>query len=77
MSSGFAEMPRIYPFADQSFDLVVSNLTIQWCENPLRVFSELFRVMKPGAQASVSTLAEQTLMELKESWAAVDRLCAR
>ncbi len=60
------------PFADQSFDLVISNLTIQWCENPHRVFSELFRVMKSGAQASVSTLAEQTLMELKESWAAVD-----
>ncbi len=60
------------PFIDQSFDLVISNLTIQWCEDPLKVFSELFRVMKPGAQVSVSTLAEQTLMELKESWAAVD-----
>ena len=60
------------PFADQSFDLVISNLAIQWCESPLQVFRELFRVMKPGAQASVSTLAEKTLAELKESWAAID-----
>ena len=60
------------PFSDNSFDLVVSNLAIQWCENPQQVFKELFRVMKPGAQAWVSTLAEQTLVELKESWARVD-----
>ena len=26
------------PFSDQSFDLVISNLTIQWCENPHQGF---------------------------------------
>lgn len=60
------------PFCSESFDLVVSNLTIQWCENPNQVFEELLRVMKPGAQAWVSTLAERTLVELKDSWATID-----
>ena len=60
------------PFSHNSFDLVVSNLTIQWCANPHQVFKELFRVMRPGAQAWVSTLAENTLLELKESWASID-----
>jgi malonyl-CoA O-methyltransferase len=60
------------PFSHDSFDLVVSNLTIQWCANPHQVFKELFRVMKPGAEAWVSTFAEKTLVELKESWATID-----
>jgi malonyl-CoA O-methyltransferase len=60
------------PFSPDSFDLVVSNLTIQWCAYPQQVFKELFRVLKPGAQAWVSTLAEKTLLELKQSWASID-----
>lgn len=60
------------PFADGSFDLVVSNLTLQWCGNPEKYFHELFRIMKPGAHAHISTLAENTLAELKESWAVLD-----
>lgn len=60
------------PFGERLFDLVVSNLTLQWCQNPQRVFSELYRVMRPGSQAWISTLARNTLKELRESWASVD-----
>lgn len=60
------------PFSDGSFDLVVSSLTLQWCPAPERVFSELYRVLKPGGHAWISTLAEQTLHELRSSWAQVD-----
>ncbi len=60
------------PFRDSSFDLVVSSLTLQWCASPERCFTELHRILKPGGQAWVSTLAEHTLEELRASWAAVD-----
>lgn len=60
------------PFRDNSFDLVVSSLTIQWCPAPVLIFRELSRVLKPAGKALVSTLAEQTLAELRASWASVD-----
>jgi len=63
---------EVLPFRKESFDLVVSSLTIQWCQTPEKVFAELYRVMKPGARALVSTLVEGTLQELKASWQQVD-----
>jgi malonyl-CoA O-methyltransferase len=60
------------PFREGSFDLVVSSLTLQWCPAPEHVFNELYRVLKPGGHAWISTLAEQTLHELRSSWAQVD-----
>ena len=35
------------PFAEHSFDLVVSSLAIQWCQNLDAVFSEQQRVLRP------------------------------
>ena len=60
------------PFRDNSFDLAVSSLTLQWCPQPAQYFAELYRVLKPGGRAWVSTLAVNTLKELRESWAMVD-----
>jgi len=60
------------PFRENCFDLVVSNLAMQWCPAPGNIFSELFRVMKPGSHAYISTLAENTLSELRAGWASVD-----
>lgn len=60
------------PFADNTFDLVVSSLTLQWCQAPERFFAGLYRVLKPGGRAWISTLAERTLEELRSSWAEVD-----
>jgi len=63
---------EVLPFADNCFDLVVSSLTLQWCQTPGSLFAELYRAMKPGGRALVSTLAENTLQELKSSWEKVD-----
>jgi malonyl-CoA O-methyltransferase len=60
------------PFRDDTFDLVVSSLTLQWCPSPEHCFTEVHRILKPGGKAWVSTLAEHTLEELRVSWAAVD-----
>jgi malonyl-CoA O-methyltransferase len=60
------------PLADNSVDLVFSNLMIQWAENPRRMLSECKRVLRPGGQLLISTLLEGTLAELKEAWRQAD-----
>jgi malonyl-CoA O-methyltransferase len=60
------------PFADQSFDMLFSNLTIQWCSDLETTFTEMKRVLKPGGVVLYTTLGPDTLRELRASWAAVD-----
>lgn len=43
------------PFADASFDLIVSNWVFEHVEHPEAVAAELLRVMKPGAVLCAST----------------------
>lgn len=59
------------PLADNSIDLVVSNLTLQWCDLP-KVFVELQRVMAPGASVLFTTFGPESLKELRAAWAQVD-----
>lgn len=60
------------PFADNCFDMVFSNLTLQWCGDLEQTFNELQRVLKPGGVLFFTTLGPDTLKELRNSWAAVD-----
>lgn len=62
------------PFASNSFDGIFSSLTIQWCEHLPTLFSEIYRVLKPGGICLYSTLGPKTLWELKAAWQAVDSL---
>jgi ubiquinone/menaquinone biosynthesis C-methylase UbiE len=43
------------PFADQSFDLVVSEYVVEHLEDPARVFREFRRVLKPKGTALILT----------------------
>jgi malonyl-CoA O-methyltransferase len=61
------------PFEDNSFDVVFSNLTVQWLNDSKLLFAELNRVLKPGGLLIFSTLGTDTLMELKQSWQKVDQ----
>jgi malonyl-CoA O-methyltransferase len=61
------------PFADGAFDLVYSNLCLQWCPDLPRVFEELRRVLAPDGLLLLSTFGPETLFELREAYAAVDR----
>lgn len=57
--------------ADNSVDLLLSSLTIQWCD-PDKVFQEFARVLKPGGLLLLSSFGPDTLMELRRAWQAVD-----
>ena len=60
------------PLADQSVDLVFSNLMVQWSQQPEVVLAECQRVLRPGGLLVMSTLVDGTLRELKQAWAKAD-----
>jgi ubiquinone/menaquinone biosynthesis C-methylase UbiE len=43
------------PFADQSFDLIVSEYVVEHLDDPARVFREFHRVLKPEGRALLLT----------------------
>ena len=60
------------PFADESADLIVSNLALQWCNGVDRAFAEFRRVLRPDGLLMFTTFGPDTLKELRQSWARVD-----
>lgn len=60
------------PLADNSIDLIFSNLTLQWCTDLDRTFSEFQRILRPGGTILFSTFGPDTLKELRQSWAQID-----
>jgi malonyl-CoA O-methyltransferase len=60
------------PFADESFDFVFSNLSLQWCNDLPAALTEVYRVLKPGGLFLFTTFGPDTLKELRACWAAVD-----
>ena len=61
------------PFAPGAFDLVWSNLALQWINDLPRAIKEFRRVLKVGGLASFTTFGPDTLKELRAAFADVDR----
>lgn len=62
------------PLRDNSQDLIFSSLALQWCADFPRVLSEINRVLKPGGVLLFSSVADGSLIELRDSWQAVDNV---
>jgi malonyl-CoA O-methyltransferase len=60
------------PLSDRSVDVLHSNLCIQWFEDPLTLFTEFARVLKPDGFLALTTLGPDTLRELRHAWAEAD-----
>lgn len=60
---------RALPFADDSLDLVFSNLCLQWVDDLPRALAELRRVLREGGLLVFSTFGPETLIELREAYA--------
>jgi malonyl-CoA O-methyltransferase len=60
------------PLADQSSELLFSNLAMQWCPDPISLFAEFRRVLTPGGMLLFSSFGPATLRELSAAWAQSD-----
>lgn len=65
--------PTHLPFAGNQFDVILSNMTLQWCLDPMAALKEMRRVLKPGGLLLLSTPGEKTLDELRKSLAQIDQ----
>jgi malonyl-CoA O-methyltransferase len=56
------------PYPDASFDLIVSNLALQWLASPSRTAGEARRVLRAEGCFLFTTLADHTLRELRAAY---------
>ena len=61
------------PFADGSFDLLFSNLALEWANDIGATFREFGRIGRPGSLLMFATFGPGTLKELRESWSRIDQ----
>lgn len=60
------------PLKTASFDLVCSNLAMQWVTSPEQMLGEMRRVLAPNGLMLFSTFGRRTLGELRQALAAID-----
>lgn len=68
----FAADAESLPLRDACVDLIVSNLTLQWCPDLTRTLTEFRRVLRPDGLLMFTTFGPDTLHELRSAWAEVD-----
>lgn len=60
------------PFADQSIDIVFSNLLLPCIDNTNLVFEEVARVLRKDGVFAFATLGPDSLLEISRAWSSVD-----
>ena len=54
------------PFADDTFDLVIANHMLFYCDDISKALSEIHRVLKPGASLVCSTYSKRHMREITD-----------
>ena len=62
----------LLPFANNSFDYIISNLMLQWITNKNIVFKEIHRILKPQGRLILTSLIKPSLWQLQEVWQIID-----
>lgn len=60
------------PFAEQSIDVVFSNLLLPWINEPAAIGREVARVLREDGLFVFATLGPDSFLELRQAWAHVD-----
>ncbi len=61
------------PLQNESIDFIVSNLMLQWSNDLSKTFSGFHAALAPNGLLLFSTFGPDTLKEMRESWASVDK----
>ncbi len=61
------------PFSRAQFDLIFSNLVVQWSEDLQGCLQQLKKSLNAGGRLHFSTLIDGSLHELTQAWRAVDQ----
>ncbi|AFZ11069.1 Methyltransferase type 11 [Crinalium epipsammum PCC 9333] len=61
------ENPKL-PLPDQNFDAVVNTVSVQYLQYPEAVFSEIYRILKPGGIAIFSFSNRMFYQKAIQSW---------
>ncbi len=76
---GWLRKPRVIcadaeslPIKDDAFELVVSNLMLNWVDDFSGAFSEIQRVLAPNGLLLFSMFGPDTLNEIRQCWSDVD-----
>ncbi len=60
------------PFRENSFELIFSSLTLQWCNDLPATMQDFLRVLKPGGLLVFTSFGPDTLKELRACWNQID-----
>lgn len=63
---------RALPLADNSLDVLFTNLCVQWVADLPAVLTGFRRALRPGGVLLLSTFGPETLIELREAFAEAD-----
>lgn len=63
---------KAIPLAANSVDVLIANLALQWVTDLPAVLNNIRRILKTDGMLLFSTFGPDTLMELRQAWAAVD-----
>ena len=64
--------PALLPLRDNSFDLIVSALALQWVDDLPGAFVQIQRALKPYGLFVAALIGGETLTELRQSFAAAE-----